>query len=280
MLKYLSILLISVTVSICFYMASDAFTVPEQQQTVSFRRIGHKLLLVGRDSTSRVLPVKKVSDNTFKIHFEKPFSLNPDTLVSIVKAEEKLGLFPESYIVNVRDYKDNIHYAYSMPLKNGEGPPCLARSLPKARYYITISFTHQSNIAWLSAGMLPLFLVVGWQFYNKKKYTSVNTKNSDKADDYLKIGEVNYYPSLQKLTIKGENISLTAKEARVLTIFAQNINKEVTRERLQKEVWEDEGVIVGRSLDMFISKLRKKFKDEPSIQIINIHGKGYKLIVE
>ena len=66
----------------------------------------------------------------------------------------------------------------------------------------------------------------------------------------------------------------------MLGIFAENINTEVPRERLQKEVWEDEGVIVGRSLDMFISKLRKKLSTEPGIQIVSIHGKGYKLIVE
>jgi DNA-binding response OmpR family regulator len=46
---------------------------------------------------------------------------------------------------------------------------------------------------------------------------------------------------------------------------------------LQKEVWEDEGVIVGRSLDMFISRLRKKFEKDPLVKIVNIHGKGYRL---
>jgi len=49
------------------------------------------------------------------------------------------------------------------------------------------------------------------------------------------------------------------------------------RSRLQKEIWEDEGVIVGRSLDMFISKLRKKLELDPNINIVVIRGKGYKL---
>jgi DNA-binding response OmpR family regulator len=46
-----------------------------------------------------------------------------------------------------------------------------------------------------------------------------------------------------------------------------------------KEVWEDEGVIVGRSLDMFVSKLRKKLQADPCISILNVHGKGYKLVI-
>ena len=50
-----------------------------------------------------------------------------------------------------------------------------------------------------------------------------------------------------------------------------------TEARLQKEIWEDEGVIVGRSLDMFISKLRKKLEADPNIKIVVIRGKGYKL---
>ena len=47
--------------------------------------------------------------------------------------------------------------------------------------------------------------------------------------------------------------------------------------RLQKEIWEDEGVMVGRSLDVFISKLRKKLELDPNVNIVVIRGKGYKL---
>jgi DNA-binding response OmpR family regulator len=54
-------------------------------------------------------------------------------------------------------------------------------------------------------------------------------------------------------------------------------NEAIERNRLQKEIWEDEGVIVGRSLDMFISKLRKKLEPDPTIKIAVIRGKGYKL---
>jgi DNA-binding response OmpR family regulator len=72
---------------------------------------------------------------------------------------------------------------------------------------------------------------------------------------------------------------LTIKEAKLLSIFAANLNQIVDRNRLQKEVWEDEGVIVGRSLDMFISKLRKKLEQDPNVKLTNIHGKGYKLEV-
>jgi DNA-binding response OmpR family regulator len=70
---------------------------------------------------------------------------------------------------------------------------------------------------------------------------------------------------------------LTGTESRVLRIFALSPNETIDRSRLQKEIWEDEGVIVGRNLDMFISKLRKKLEFDPNIKIVVIRGKGYKL---
>ncbi|RYD88474.1 MAG: winged helix family transcriptional regulator, partial [Sphingobacteriales bacterium] len=150
---------------------------------------------------------------------------------------------------------------------------------PMGCYYIQLTLLPQDSGVWLSAGAVPLFLLLGLKVYRKKK-TGIPEPGKAAADDCIMIGSAAYYPALQKLAISGQTIALTGKEARVLGIFAANINREVSRERLQKEVWEDEGVIVGRSLDMFISKLRKKLQGAPGIQIISIHGKGYKLVVE
>ena len=77
--------------------------------------------------------------------------------------------------------------------------------------------------------------------------------------------------------INGKTVDLSKTEIRVLRIFALSTNEAIERNRLQKEIWEDEGVIVGRSLDMFISKLRKELEFDPDIEIVVIRGKGYKL---
>jgi len=276
MLKYLYILLISGLAAWAALTAADGQAMPAEQ-VISLRRIGHKLLLASGDSTSRVLPVKEVSDSEFEIRFEKPIALTPDALVDIVSKEARQ--LPKQYVVAVHSCNDAaIHYSYSMPLSAGEKVPCLGRPLPKGCYYITISFDKPQSLAWFSAGMLPVFLFLGWRAFGKNKAATVPAVHS--APGALQIGLMRYYPALQKLVINNDHIALTGKEARVLDIFAGNINIEVSRERLQKEVWEDEGVIVGRSLDVFISKLRKKLSADPGIQIVNIHGKGYKLIVE
>ena len=91
------------------------------------------------------------------------------------------------------------------------------------------------------------------------------------------LGSISFNTETRKLMINGTTIELTRTETRVLGIFALSPNEIIERSRLQKEIWEDEGVIVGRSLDMFISKLRKKLELDPNINIVVIRGKGYKL---
>ncbi|MDD7915612.1 helix-turn-helix domain-containing protein [Polaribacter ponticola] len=78
---------------------------------------------------------------------------------------------------------------------------------------------------------------------------------------------------------KTKEITLSKKECELLEIFVANENQVVKREDLTKQVWEDNGVIVGRSLDTYISKLRKKLQEDTSIKLTNIHGVGYKLEV-
>jgi DNA-binding response OmpR family regulator len=91
------------------------------------------------------------------------------------------------------------------------------------------------------------------------------------------LGSMSFNAEARKLITNEKTIDLTRTETRVLSIFALSPNEAIERSRLQKEIWEDEGVIVGRSLDVFISKLRKKLEFDPNIRIAVIRGKGYKL---
>jgi len=81
----------------------------------------------------------------------------------------------------------------------------------------------------------------------------------------------------QHLLLESEVVSLTDKECKVLHLLHKNFGELIPRETLMQEVWINEGVITGRSLDMFVSKLRKKLSRDPGLRITNVHGKGYKL---
>ncbi len=82
------------------------------------------------------------------------------------------------------------------------------------------------------------------------------------------------------LSRQGITQSLTTKESGLLRLLCRNTNALVTREKALKEVWGDENYFVGRSMDVFISRLRKYLQDEPVVQIVNVHGAGFKLEIK
>jgi len=86
------------------------------------------------------------------------------------------------------------------------------------------------------------------------------------------------YPNLL-LTVKGNKLTLTQKEADVLRMLSLSQNNIVKRDTILKTIWEDNGYFVARSMDVFISRLRKYLKSDDTLQIVNIHGVGYKLEV-
>jgi DNA-binding response OmpR family regulator len=100
---------------------------------------------------------------------------------------------------------------------------------------------------------------------------------STQQPNTLTIGATLFDTEKHQLLSNDTITCLTGTEARLLKILALSVNVIVDRARLQKEIWEDEGVIVGRSLDMFISKLRKKLEIDPNLKIVNIRGIGYKI---
>lgn len=85
------------------------------------------------------------------------------------------------------------------------------------------------------------------------------------------------YPA-QRLTYKGESNSLTTKEAELMKLLALNKNRVLEREIALKLIWGNDNYFTGRSMDVFITKLRKYLKEDPSVEIVNVHGTGYKLM--
>jgi len=81
------------------------------------------------------------------------------------------------------------------------------------------------------------------------------------------------------LNTESKQVQLTQKEADILALFASNKNSLLKREFILNSIWEDDSYFIGRSLDVFISKLRKHFKTDPTVSITNIHGSGYKFEV-
>lgn len=81
----------------------------------------------------------------------------------------------------------------------------------------------------------------------------------------------------QLLFINEKSVKLTNKEARLLKFLVQHKNQVVERDVIMKTIWEDDGYFVARSMDVFISKLRKYLAPDPLLTINNVHGVGYRL---
>lgn len=83
-----------------------------------------------------------------------------------------------------------------------------------------------------------------------------------------------------KLLNGGETASLTKKEAALLEYLAKQANQSVKREDMLVKIWKDDSYFAGRSMDVYITKLRKYLKDDPNLEIQNVHGVGFKLVVK
>ena len=98
--------------------------------------------------------------------------------------------------------------------------------------------------------------------------------------DLFEIGHYQFHYSKRLLTVNGFEKKLTFKEAEILKLLSIKINEVLPRDWAQKKVWGENNYFVGRSMDVFITKLRKYLKEDPRISIENIHGKGFVLRVE
>jgi hypothetical protein len=270
---------------------------PDKHLEIVLRNIGHQVLLHSKDSTSRVLPIKAVNDNTYRISFENRFEFTPDTLMSIV--HQQLAKTDKSavYTVSVNECDQNqTIFAYEVNTARGDLKPCRGRIVKKGCYVIEISFpTKKSfNYDWLLLAFIPVAFA-GLYFVrrlNRISYPrglieekvdeslSGEIESVPAATDHKKVGNFEFLESKGLLSLNGETIELSVKERKALTILLSNQNEVVGRDLLMKEIWEDDGVfVITRNVDVLISKLRKRLSADPSVKIVNVHGKGYKMIV-
>ena len=260
------------------FVKNEGFT---EKAKVTLRNIGHQLLLASHDSTSLVLPIIELEKSKYELSFQNPLSFEPGMLVSIVqKSFEKSELSKYYRVEVIQCANKEVSYSYEMrDTKEKSIIPCRGRVLPKSCYTIEVKFTDRVALM-NSQSFLYLFAFIAFfiaqiVFY-KREQTKIAANNSSN-EKFAAIGIFHFYPEQNKLVKEAVEISLSKKECELLAIFIASPNQIIKRDELMKRVWEDHGVIVGRSLDTYISKLRKKLKDDDSIKITNVHGVGYKL---
>jgi DNA-binding winged helix-turn-helix (wHTH) protein len=256
--------------------------ISEKHLEVVLRDVGHQLLLSAKDSSSPVLPVKQLNENTYQISFQNDFGFISDTLINLVQRTFQKNALANNYIVSLKNCepKETV-FAFEINGQAGNLTPCRGRKLEVGCYAIEIEFLKKTTFNYFL--LLPLIIplsVVG--FYAKNKFRKEEEKVSiPDNNDYLQLGSFRFYADNNVLKTEDKSITLSEKETKALKIFAENINQVVEREKLMKEIWEDKGlVVISRNVDVLVSKLRKKLIDDNSIKFINVPGRGYKFIIE
>jgi DNA-binding response OmpR family regulator len=108
--------------------------------------------------------------------------------------------------------------------------------------------------------------------------TEDSGRNAENENTY-QLGKYSFDFNRQVLTIKGKDQKLTSKEAGLLRLLCSNANEVLERSTALNKIWSDDSYFNARSMDVYIVKLRKYLKEDPSVELINVHGVGFKLVM-
>ena len=169
----LILLLFISVICVAFSMAdNDDFDIARRE--VLLRRIGHEILLQSGDSTSRVLPVKKIAENEYQIRFENDLTFQPDSLVNTTRRLLAKDPLARDYVVNVLNCgNSSVAYGYAISKnKKDDIVACIGREQPRACYMINIKFKptgiNTAKNGYLLGG-LPFLAFVGFIFLRSVK---------------------------------------------------------------------------------------------------------------
>jgi len=293
---------------------SQAFNT-EQQVQITLRRVGHHMLLASGDSTSRVLPIEKM-DNRYKVPFAAEFAFDPDQIITLVDSLVQQAGIANGYIVEMEECSTgNVVHSYEVSSKTKkEDVACKGRTLPKACYNLFFTILDENNqpyalhadsaintyantdntsgTNYIKFGLLGILLLVVAILYMRRRRHAiaepieqeepVEQREPEQANNehIIAIGAYQFNKHNMTLSMNNESVELTGKESDLLLLLHTSANHTIDRDVILNEVWGDEGDYIGRTLDVFISKLRKRLEGDPNLKIVNIRGVGYKLIVD
>jgi hypothetical protein len=266
----------------CFYANAEQTVLQElspEKINLALRRTADGLLLQTGDSTSRIPAIEQIKPNVWRLQLNQPFRY--EQLPFQLQSSLDLYEIKHRYEVAIRKCEDatiDLGFHQSDYLNTGR-VPCAGRELPETCHYIEITFLEegmQKSVWSAKSGILLLLLVgiIGFWFYRKQK---LKTSLVDVENELVDFGNSRLDVSGQFLIHGNARQSLTFRETKLLKLFATNPDQLLERDYILKQVWADEGVLVGRSIDMFVSRLRKKLAVDSSLNIAAVHGVGYRL---
>ncbi|MFM2232685.1 MAG: hypothetical protein RJB31_1386 [Bacteroidota bacterium] len=105
-------------------------------------------------------------------------------------------------------------------------------------------------------------------------------QNREQENTEYDLGKFHFIPKLRELSADGTKVTLSPKENELLKMLSEYKNDLLPREQALKKIWGNDNYFNGRSMDVYIAKLRRYLKDDPNVEIVNIHGNGFRLLVK
>lgn len=256
----------------------------DQNLKLMIRAIGDAYLLQSKDSTTLILPISKTPQG-YLMQIDQPFLFQPDVLAHAVTNVMEKTRFYDALLVETRrcDTNEEVHSFKASLSPNMELLPCKKRVDEKGCYqfYFTVikdyehdetptSKTSSNNKLWW---LLSIIIFVMLWVFKRQNVKPNNTAN------FIEIGKYQLNKTSMELIFKAQKVTLSATETDLLYLLYTNCNTTLEKGYILEAVWGDSGDYVGRTLDVYISKLRKKLALDTRIKIINVRGVGYRLVL-
>lgn len=297
-MKKIGILIAAIMISTL--LMQFVWYVPDMQKTkedispekinLALRRTGHLLLQQAGDSTSQIPPIEKVKENTWRLHLTQHFDY--DSLPVFLQNSLNIHQIRCNYDVSVLNCADGtLVLGYNFwDISADKKVPCSGRKGDFLNMCYDIQFSilpqtkkdnHFPLMGWFTGALFAAIL-----YYAGKKYLyppEITTFQPEKKEEEKPIDKTLSFADssldVANLQLRCGNVQhkLTYREAKLLHLFVQQPNQVLERSFILDNVWADEGIVVGRSIDMFVSRLRKMLRDDPNVQLVAVHGVGYKL---
>ena len=253
-----------------------------EKVNLALRRTAHHLLVQAGDSVSTIPPVSQTDAETWQVQFSRAF--NYDRLPPVLQQSLEVHGITRNYDVEVVKCSDNaLQLGYTfLDIKQNNTVPCGGREMQDDCYNLRVRFSAEPPparnkvLVWIIA----LSGLVTGIFLTARNFK----KTTPEAAAEVLPGNIHFGKSVlnlanQTLFSAGRQHNLTYREAKLLHLFATHPNRLLERDFILQSVWADEGILVGRSVDVFVSRLRKLLRDDASVKIAAVHGVGYRMEV-
>lgn len=254
---------------------------------LALRKTMHVLLSMKGDTSSRIAAVEQVNDSVWRVRTDQ--RINYDSLPVVIKSVfDQYGISQAFTATLKRCESETIDLGFHInDVKEGV-VACLGREFPEGCHFLEVTFlADNGSIAQVEKNKQPWFAVLSlgmllgfvWVVVKKQPLSRVTKVENDTTPDINYFGQSQLDMSGLSLITPSGKTDLTFREAKLLKLFVDHPNQVLERDVILNAVWADEGLIVGRSLDVFVSRLRKKLADDDQVNLVSVHGLGYKMEV-